>query len=374
MSINPIDFRKHLHCHPEASLKEFQTTQFIKESLADILAAESSLSLHFPLETGLVLEWTHKPLAPYIVLRADIDALPAPVGSAKAFAGFMHACGHDVHSAILYGLIREIFQEKIQLDYNILFVFQPAEEDGGGALQLLQNGFFKKYNIEAAYALHVSDDYEIGQIASNPDTLFASALGFDLSFHGKASHLAFPEKGHNAFKALRLFLNEVEELEKAGAFEDVLWGFGRVEAGHVRNILPDKALICGSIRASSSAQAIAFFNFLKTQSALMADKTHTIALLSEVSFYPAVKNNPDLFSKLKKNRPDLIECPMKFTGEDFGCFTEIYPSLMVWLGTRKAGEEAVGLHHEDFCPSDEVIEKGIEVLKSFILRGESELK
>ena len=126
---SPIELRHLLHQNPELMFNEFKTTEIILENLKTF----KEIKIHRPLETGLVAEYTVNE-GSYILFRADIDALPIKEQTNFTFSSknnYMHACGHDVHSSILYGLINNVVDKKV--NQNIIFVFQPAEEGGGGA-------------------------------------------------------------------------------------------------------------------------------------------------------------------------------------------------------------------------------------------------
>jgi hypothetical protein len=135
---------------------EFETTKLLEENLSKL----DGIKIHKPLETGLVAEYKVND-GPYLLFRADIDALPIKEETGAEFASkndCMHACGHDVHTSILYGFTEYVTKSKI--DKNILFLFQPGEEAGGGAEKVIDSGILDKFNITNAFALHVTDEYD----------------------------------------------------------------------------------------------------------------------------------------------------------------------------------------------------------------------
>ena len=212
MSLTPIQLRHKLHQFPEIAFKEFKTTELLIENITKLPGADK-IKIHTPFPTGLLVEYQVKNDDQYLLFRADIDALPIKEETDidyKSTNEFMHACGHDVHSSILYSFLIDVLENKP--NQNILFLFQPAEEAGGGAMEFYNTGVFDQFQIKNAFALHVTDEYPVGTIASTSGVLFASALEIDIEFLGESAHVAFPAEGKNAFNALRKFLDRSDKL------------------------------------------------------------------------------------------------------------------------------------------------------------------
>jgi len=257
---SPVELRHKLHRIPELMFKEFRTTQLLLENIQKL----PGIIIHRPLETGFVVEYTISPNDSYFLFRADIDALPIKEETGSSFSSennYMHACGHDVHMSVLYGFLKYVVTNKIKK--NILFLFQPGEEGGGGAEKIINSGVFNNFNIKNTFALHVTDEYETGTIASTPGVLFASALELDIEFFGKSAHVAFPENGINAFESLILFLERIKE-EISKESDKIIFGYGKIESGTVRNIVPAYAKIESTLRALSRARAESFYNIIES--------------------------------------------------------------------------------------------------------------
>jgi len=366
MSISPIQLRHQLHRHPELAFEEFETTSTIIRSIKDIDGSDK-LKLHTPMDTGILVEYKMND-DDYLLFRADIDALPIIEENEidfKSTNDFMHACGHDVHTSILYSFLIDVLEKKP--DKNILFLFQPAEEAGGGAMKFYSTDVFDQFKIRNAFALHVTDEYSLGTVASTPGVLFASALEIDIEFMGESAHVAFRNEGKNAFNALRIFLDEVEGLEIEYG-ESILLGLGKFKAGSVRNITPGRAKIEGSIRGLSVKVIEEFYT--KMESVLSNVKSETGVDFSIVrgAQYPEVIVDENMYTKIQSllsSENKFIDCGMKMTGEDFGFFSQKWPSFMFWLGTSKG--EKYGLHNPKFLPPDEVIEIGKKILVKILI-------
>ena len=364
-SLTPSELRHKLHMNPEIAYKEFKTTETIINS---VKALESSqlLKIHTPFETGVLFEYKVND-DPWLLFRADIDALPIKEATDIEFKStndFMHACGHDIHTSILYALISEVLKEKP--DQNILFLFQPAEESGGGAMKFYDTGIFKGYNIRNAFAQHVTDEYPLGTIASTPGVLFASALEIDIEFVGESSHVAFPFEGRNAFNALRMFLDSVDRMPRNVA-EPFVFGVGKIDSGFVRNIAPGRARLEGSIRGLKKEKVLDFADSLRKILEGIKTVTGVNYIITFGAHYPEVIVNENLYMQMANvlsEKFSFINCGYKMTGEDFGFFSGKYPSFMLWLGTSEG--ERYGLHNPKFLPPDKTIDIGRSVFMEIL--------
>lgn len=355
--ITPIELRHILHRNPELSFHEFETTQLLKDVISK-LPESSVLKIHTPMSTGLLVEYKVNNNG-FLLFRADIDALPIIEENQIEFRSqnnHMHACGHDVHTSILFSFLDYVLKNKIQ--QNILFLFQPAEESGGGAMEFFKTKIFEQFNISNAFALHVSDEFADGVIASSKGVLFASSLEVDINFNGVSAHVAFPQSGKNAFNALRLFLDSVDKLP-GNISEPFVFGVGKIESGEIRNIIPGNARLEGTIRGLSISQVNLFYKKL-------IDILEGVSQITGVHYkaeigasYPEVIIDDILFEKIVPSISTefkFIDCGYKMTGEDFGYISHQYPSFMFWLGTNKG--EKFGLHNPKFLPDDSIIELG----------------
>jgi len=364
-SLTPIELRHKLHQNPELAFNEFETTKLLIEQISS-LPGSDKLKIHTPFPTGLLVEYAVNKNE-YLMFRADIDALPIKEENDIVFKSeneCMHACGHDVHTSILYSFLLEVLEN--EADQNILFLFQPAEEAGGGAMEFYNTGVFKQFNIKNAFALHVTDEYPQGTIACTNGVLFASALEIDIEFTGEAAHVAFPNEGKNAFNALRKFMDAKDELQKKYTSK-ILVGLGKFTSGTVRNIAPGFAKIEGSIRGESSKLVLEYLDKLQNVLNDIEKATGVKSKIIKGAHYPEVVIDAQLYRKLVPVLSDefsFIDCRLKMTGEDFGFFSHKFPSFMFWLGTSKG--ERYGLHNSKFLPSDEMIEVGKSVFTKIL--------
>ena len=350
--MDEIELRHILHMNPELSFKEYNTKETLRRAVIEI-GYDKIIEVA---GTGLVIE-KKETEDPYVVLRVDMDALPIKEETGWEFASrneYMHACGHDFHMSALYGAMKRLRNVK----KNFLFVFQPAEETGGGAKEVV-NFLRDRYEIKAAVGFHVTDEYDAGTVASRPGVLFASATEFDVYFKGVPAHVAFAEKGKDALKAAVSFLNWL--YNKKG---NALVGVGKISGGRARNIVPDEIKLEGTIRSEALRITEEVISDMVKQLGELKEKTGVDFAVERGSVYPEVRVNQNLFETLRATCQRLgfsfVECDMKWTGEDFGYFSQVFPSLSFWFGVGEG--ERFGLHHPRFLPNDRYIPMAADLL------------
>lgn len=355
--ISAVELRHLLHKIPELKFEEFETTRILSDNIKKM----GNVKIHYPLETGLLVEYTVND-GNYLLFRADIDALPIKEATECSFSSQnsnMHACGHDLHMAILYSLICYVTENKVK--QNILFLFQPGEEAGGGAIKVIESGILNQFKISKAFALHVTDEYEFGTIASTSGVLFASAHECDIEIFGKSSHVAFPEKGIHAFNVLSNFINTINSYIETSE-DKLIFGYGKIESGVARNIIPDYARAECTIRTLNADISLSTYKVIDELLKQVTGQFGAKYKLIAGPLYYEVRVDSELFANMREllsPKYKFIDCGYKMTGEDFGYFSRLYPSFMFWLGTSKG--EYFGLHNEKFLPSDETIKTGLEI-------------
>lgn len=370
-----IDLRTKLHKCPELSLAEYKTAEILLEFISRTVKNDDHFKIFRPFHTSIVVEYKNGPAdLPFRLVRADMDALPVTESENNGIIsennGIMHACGHDIHMTILCGLIMKTAEEKPVS--NFLFVFQPGEEGAGGAKKLLETGFFDSYDIESAQALHVTDDHEIGECASNGGILFAIPREVDIIFKGRSSHAAFPEKGNDALAAAALFLSSVKNVLKSSMdpSDTFLAHFGKITSGSARNIVSDFSKIEGTLRAFSPDVMSQGSDIVDENAKKCASEFGCSSIMTVLGEYVEVRNSPALFERLKrvsqKTGMKCIEKKGELVGEDFGYFTKKWSGIMFWIGSREKGVTPNSLHSQEFFPSNNVIYSGVKVMWELI--------
>lgn len=359
--MNLYEIRKQLHKIPETAYQEHKTQALILSLFQD----NKKLKIHTFKTTGILFEYTVNS-GGYLLYRADMDALPIEEKTNCEFSsehdGVMHACGHDIHMTILIGFMNWVLQEDIQ--QNLLFLFQPAEEGEGGAQAIIQTGIFKQFNINYAFALHVSGAYPTGTIASKSGIIFGIPQEFDIHVKGKSAHVALPQNGKDAILAATQFYQSINQqiTKHFHPLDPVACHIGWMQAGTMRNALADSCTMKGTTRTLTKE------NWARMNDLIKKTAEH-IALIHDLEInvefpntYDPVINDHQLNDLLKSACDQQIkyqETLPSLTGEDFGFFSTLYPSLLFWLGTNSSED----LHSAYFLPDEKSIDIGIEIYK-----------
>ncbi|WP_251516899.1 MULTISPECIES: amidohydrolase [Staphylococcus] len=354
--MNELEFvtkhRRHLHQHPELSLHEFETTTYIAKFLD-----EYGIEYERPLETGLIAylpgNGTHT-----IAFRADIDALPIfeenEVPYKSKTDNVMHACGHDGHTTALMLFVKrcKAMADQGTLPQNVVFIFQPAEETGGGANRLIRAGAFDKYPIESVFGVHVNPFENEGKVVIRDEEITASATEYRFYLHGLSSHVADKEQGHSCGEALQHVLTQVGQIQQyhLNGLKRNIVHMGHFEAGEAINTVPSHGYLEGTIRTYDEKD----LEIVKNQ---MNKISESVALLFNVECrvefaegYPPTYNDPSLRKHvvrgLESSDLEIIDKPTPFLfGEDFSFYQRMAPSYFVFVGTRDEEKGFVtGLH------------------------------
>jgi len=370
-----FELRDQLHESPELSFEEFKTSEIIESFLNDHIKGIEAFKVIKPYKTSIVVEYKNADNKPFKLFRADMDALPVlessdnPVISKNE--GVMHACGHDIHMTVLCGLIARTALNMPK--ENVLFVFQPGEEGAGGAKKMIAEGVFDNYNICCAHALHVTDDHFLGEVASNDNILFAIPKEVNVEFYGSSAHAAFPEKGCDALAAAASFLTDLEYQirRKINPTSIFLAHFGKITSGTARNIVSDKSIVEGTLRAFDPEVMEKGMEVVGTVATLAAQKFGCSAKVKTLGEYVEVRNTPELYKKLKNICEDTeIKCVCKngeLVGEDFGYFTKKFSGIMFWIGSCEEGKAPETLHSKTFFPSSKALVTGLEIMWKMLL-------
>ncbi|PTJ88765.1 hydrolase [Staphylococcus hyicus] len=344
--------RRYLHQHPELSLEEYETTKYIESFLKEL-----NIPYQRPLKTGIIgyLEGnSHHTLA----FRADIDALPIheqnTVDYRSQYDNKMHACGHDGHTTALMLFVKrcKALFDAGKLPHNVVFIFQPAEESGGGANLLIKSNALAQYQINAIYGVHIMPFINEGNIAIRNDEITASATEYRFYLEGQSSHVANKEQGRSAGEALHHVITQLAQIQQyhLNGLQRNIVHVGHFKAGEAINTVPSNGYLEGTIRTYSMNDLAV----IKNQMQKISESVHHLFNVKcDVTFaegYPPTMNDPSL----KKYVEDSIEfngntvieneTPYLF-GEDFSFYGQVAPSYFVFVGTKNELKQYVsGLH------------------------------
>lgn len=362
--------RQTLHKHPELSGNEKETAQRIKEFLCGLNKPKiyTDIGGH-----GIILHYNFNDRGPTILVRGDMDALPIEEQSDTRYKsenlGVSHACGHDGHSTILIGLAREL-EENALPNGNIYLVFQPAEETGEGALQMIQDEFFKNLNIDYALALHNIPGYPQNEIIIRNNAFTCAVTSMIIQFHGKESHAAEPEYGINPALALSEVIQKINSLQSPQKTKD----YKIITPVHVS--MGEKAYGTSAgnaeyhitLRSWSQAKLEELITEIKTELSFISSKYSIKIISSLLQSFQTNNNSVEVANYIrnaaKKLNLNIMEKETPFTwGEDFGVFTQKYKGAMFGLG---AGKQTPNLHNPSYDFPDEIIETGVQMFYTIL--------
>lgn len=371
MTLDLIAIRRDLHQIPEIGLEEFKTQAYLLEKIAKLTAGKDFVEQK-TWQTGILVFVKGFDPEKTIGWRADMDGLPVTEETDLEFKsqheGRMHACGHDFHMTIGLGLLHELVQ--VQPKNNILFLFQPAEENLAGGMLLYEDGAFGEWKPDEFYGLHVRPDLKVGDIATNTGTLFAGTCEVWVTFKGKGGHAAFPHEANDALVAAAHFVTQVQTIVSRNV--DPIQGgvvtFGSMHAGTTNNVIADTAKLHGTIRSLTQDNSLLMQKRLRkiAEGVVAAFDMEVEVVLNQGGYLP-VENNPDLAGQLmaffeQDSAIHLIACPPAMTGEDFGYLLQKIPGVMFWLGV----DSPYALHHPKMNPKEEALPFAVEKISAFL--------
>ena len=245
-----ISVRRDLHQTPEIGMCEFITRDKIINYLNEIGIPFYTSKEH----TGVVAYINSNNATKTIALRADIDALPINEENNSSYksihSGYMHACGHDAHTAILLGTIKVLYSMKDDLGINLKFFFQPAEETDGGAIPMINEGCMKDPYVDYTLGLHVMPHIECGQVEVKYDCINASTDTINIKIIGKDGHGAYPHLGCDAILTASHVINALQSIvsRNINPTDSVVLSFGVINGGVRANIICNEVNLVGTLR------------------------------------------------------------------------------------------------------------------------------
>lgn len=363
-----VQWRSHLHAHPELSFEEHQTAAFV----ADKLAAWGIRHTTGIAGTGVIgyIEG-RDPNSRIIALRADMDALPIieanDVPYRSTNEGVMHACGHDVHTASLLGAARILQELRDQFTGTIKLLFQPAEERlPGGASLMIKDGALQNPVPEKIWGQHVHPPLAVGKVGMKAGPYMASADEVYLTVTGKGGHAAIP---HNVIDPILIAAHVIVALQqvvsrRADPTMPTVLSFGDIHGHGATNVIPDQVQLKGTFRTFDEAwrkEAHLLIKQIATQTA--AAMGGTCAARVEVG-YPFVYNNPELTDRTKAlaieylGADNVVDLPIRMTGEDFSYYSQVMPGTFYRLGT---GNPAKGITSPIHTPTFDIDTDALKV-------------
>jgi len=386
-------WRRDLHQHPELGNHETRTAAIVAAHLKKLgLEVETGIA-----HTGVVALVKGGLPGPRIALRADMDALPVTEQTGLPFAskataqyagetvGVMHACGHDAHTSILMGIAQLLVDMRAQIPGEILLIFQPAEEgvppgEEGGAVMMLKEGLFKRYQPEAVFGLHVWSTVPVGSVAYRNGPFLASADRVDIVVKGRQTHGAKPWGGVDPVVASSAIVGALQTLvsrEQDLTDTPAVVSIGQIKGGIRFNIIPDDVRLSGTIRTFTPEARDRFGARVEAMAKDVARAYRADAQTSILRFAPVTRNDPALTARvlpsLARATGDparVLVVPAQTWSEDFGAFANEVPGFFFLLGSTPADSDpllAPANHSPKFFLDEGALELGVRALGAVAL-------
>jgi len=366
-----LSVRRHLHSHPEVSGQEHDTSLYLYQ----LLSNQGLLVEMGPEGRGIITQASGE-MPPRVALRADIDALriqdTKEVPYRSQIPGVMHACGHDAHTAIVLGAILALWdlEQSAQLPWPVAWraIFQPAEETGEGALQMVAHGVLE--GIEAIFALHVDPTRPVGQIGIRPGVFTANCDLMQLTVKGRGGHAARPHEANDPIAAASQLISTLYLFVSRGtdSQDAVVLTIGQISGGENPNAIPELVTLRGTLRTLDGAVRQRTIEHIRQLARGIAEASGTKIDVQFSTAVNSVVNDPDLTALVERSAEEVLGpesarlIPRSSMGsEDFAAYVERVPGTMFRLGTAPTSAGSPGLHTPNFDIDERALVIGAEI-------------
>jgi hippurate hydrolase len=360
------EWRRDIHQHPELKFEEIRTADLVAAKLE-----EFGIEIHRGLAKTGVVGTISNGDGPSIGLRADMDALPLEEKNtfkhASSNPGKMHACGHDGHTAMLLGAAKHLSSSK-NFKGTVNFIFQPAEEGGGGGELMIKEGLFEMFPVDSVYGLHNWPGMPAGIFGVGSGPIMASVDTFDLTINGRGGHAAMPDQCIDPIVIASQVVSALQTIPSRNTHpvDSVVISVTQIHAGDAYNVIPDSVQMHGTVRTfQPETQKEIPSSMLRVAEGVCAAYGGTCEL-NYMSGYPATINSvaeTEISAKAVVDllgEENIIRNPTPSMGaEDFSYMLEARPGCYVWLGIGPGkGEGGCMLHSSRYDFNDDVLPIG----------------
>jgi hippurate hydrolase len=375
-----VALREEIHRHPELAFEERETSQRLYEALGHLRPA----ALERIADTGVVARFRGRDQsAPVVAVRGDIDALPITEATGLPFAsqrpGVMHACGHDVHAAWTVGVAHLLAREPAAGD--VVVVLQPAEETGKGAAAVLASGALA--GVAAIFGGHVDRRFAVGQVVAQPGPLAASADTFSVTLRGVGAHAARPHEGVDPVVGAGALIGALQTVvaRRINPSVPAVLTVGTVHAGTAPNVIPDCAMLSGTMRAvDPDTRALLQHEMRRVVEGVAAAHGLTAEVALEIGPPPLINaSQPAGWARraVEKVLGEEAIVPLgslNLAAEDFASYLEKMPGCFLRIGAREEGGATIPAHSPRFYAAPESIFVGAAVLAEAARIASAELR
>ena len=366
-------WRRHLHTIPELGFDCPKTAAFIAERLGEIGVDEIHEGIA---QTGIVAIINGKGDGPTIGLRADFDGLPIIEATGLEYAstheGKMHACGHDGHTTMLLGAARYLAETR-NFSGRVALIFQPAEENGGGAQVMVQEGIMDDFDISEVYGIHNAPGFVAGGFYTTPGPIMAAVDTFHIDIKGVGGHGAMPHETRDPVIAACGVAQAIQTIVSRNhyALDDLVVSVTQIHTGTVDNVIPDHAYINGTVRTFDPSVQNMVESRMKD---IVAGQALAYGVSAELRYergYPATINDAkksaqaaEVAKEISGEDRVVSDAGREMGAEDFSYMLQERPGAYLFLGQGKSA----GLHHPEYNFNDEVSPVGASFFARLVER------
>ncbi|MEL6583857.1 MAG: M20 aminoacylase family protein [Pseudomonadota bacterium] len=368
-------WRHHLHMHPELQFDCHQTAAFVAARLREFGVDEVHEGLA---ESGVVAVINGQGAGPTIGLRADMDALPITEVKDHAYKsqtpGKMHACGHDGHTTMLLGAAKYLAETR-RFAGRVALIFQPAEEGGGGAKVMCDEGLMERFGITQVYALHNLPGAQAGHFLGRPGPIMAAADVFTIRITGNGAHAAKPNEGTDPIVVGAQMVTALQTLvsRNIDPLKSAVLSVTTFHAGTAHNIIPESAVLQGTVRTLDAEMQQFMIDRMHMVVENIAAAFGATAVLDYERGYPVTVNHADALEfaadvarEVSGDAGVEVDTAPMMGGEDFSYMLEERRGAYLFLGQG----ESAGLHHPHYDFNDEISPVGASYFAKLVERAQ----
>lgn len=368
------EWRRDLHAHPELGFEEVRTSDIVAEKLASWgIAVTRGIAT-----TGLVGTLKVGTSGRAIGIRADMDALPMTelngFGHASQNPGRMHACGHDGHTTMLLGAAKYLAETK-NFDGTVHFIFQPAEEGGGGGRVMVEEGLFDRFPCDMVFGLHNDTSLPVGTMTAVAGSVSAASDRFWIMISGKGGHAARPHRsidpvviGSHIVLALQSIV-----ARRTDPLDSAVISITQFHSGSAGNVIPDEAVLNGTVRTLLAHVQDEVEPLMRQIVEATAAAHGAIAVLDYQRGYPPVVNAEAATERAALAAAKIVgaahvirERPPGMGGEDFSYMAQKVPGCFVRVGQAEAGRDNVPVHNAKYDFNDAILPLGASLWSTLV--------